>query len=82
MLVNYGVSAGEQATNDVGDFFRIGGFRYYGRYLFTEFGGRSARDDFGVLAELGHLAERLTPVKSPARGSSASIERGPDHSTL
>lgn len=52
VLVNYGVSAGEQATIDVGDFFRIGRVRYYGLYLFTEFGRRSARDGLGVLARL------------------------------
>lgn len=52
VLVNYGVSAGEQATIEVGDFFRIGRVRYYGLYLFTEFGRRSARDGLGVLAGL------------------------------
>jgi NADPH:quinone reductase-like Zn-dependent oxidoreductase len=52
VLVNFGVSAGEKATIDVGDFFRIGRARYYGLYLFTEFGRRSARDGLGVLAGL------------------------------
>jgi len=52
ILVNFGVSAGEQATVEVGDFFRIGRARYYGLYLFTEFGRRSACDGLGVLAGL------------------------------
>lgn len=52
VLVNFGVSAGEQATVEVGDFFRIGRARYYGLYLFTEFGRRSANDGLGVLAAL------------------------------
>ncbi|MDP6706540.1 MAG: zinc-binding dehydrogenase [Alphaproteobacteria bacterium] len=63
VLVNYGVSAGEQATIEVGDFFRAGRSRYYGLYLFTEFGRRPARDGLGVLVDLlaagrldGHIA--------------------------
>lgn len=59
VLVNYGVSAGEQSTIEVGDFFRIGRACYYGLYLFTEFGRRSARDGLAVLAGLA-AAGRLT----------------------
>lgn len=54
VLVNFGISAGETATIDVGAFFRTGRSRYYGLYLFTEFGRRPARDGLGVL--LGLLA--------------------------
>lgn len=52
ILVNFGVSAGETATIDVRDFFRVGRARLYGLYLFTEFGRRSACEGLGVLAEL------------------------------
>ncbi len=52
VLVNFGVSAGESATIDVRDFFRVGRARVYGLYLFTEFGRRSACDGLGVLAGL------------------------------
>lgn len=52
VLVNYGVSAGEQATIEVGQFFRIGRARYYGLYLFTEFGRRRASDGLAVLVDL------------------------------
>ncbi len=52
ILVNFGVSAGETATVDVRDFFRVGRARMYGLYLFTEFGRRSACDGLGVLAGL------------------------------
>jgi NADPH:quinone reductase-like Zn-dependent oxidoreductase len=66
VLVHYGVSAGEQATIDVGDFFRIGRARYYGLYLFTEFGRRSARDGLGVLA--GLVADGKLQVTVNAEG--------------
>ena len=66
VLVNFGVSAGEQATIDVGDFFRIGRARYYGLYLFTEFGRRSARDGLGVL--VGLAAEGRLQVQIGAEG--------------
>ena len=72
VLVNYGVSAGEQATIEVGQFFRAGRARYYGLYLFEEFGRRPASDGLAVLVDLiaagkldvrinaeGRLAERL-----------------------
>jgi NADPH2:quinone reductase len=52
VLVSYGVSAGEQATINVGDFFRTGRTRYYGLYLFTEFGHRPASDGLQVLVDL------------------------------
>lgn len=52
MLVSYGISTGEQATIDAGEFFRTGRSRYYGLYLFTEFGRRPARDGLRVLAGL------------------------------
>ena len=52
VLVNFGVSAGETATIDVRDFFRVGRARLYGLYLFTEFGRRSACDGLSVLADL------------------------------
>ena len=52
VLVSYGVSAGEQATIDVGQFFRTSQTRYYGLYLMTEFGRRPASDGLGVLVEL------------------------------
>jgi NADPH:quinone reductase len=71
VLVNYGVSAGEQATIDVGDFFRIGRARYYGLYLFTEFGRRSAQDGLGVLA--GLVAAGRLKVTVNAEGSLAEL---------
>ena len=52
VLVNFGISAGESATIDVGAFFRTGRSRYYGLYLFTEFGRRPARDGLRVLLDL------------------------------
>ncbi len=60
VLVNFGVSAGETATIDARDFFRIGRARLYGLYLFTEFGRRSACDGLSVLADLVD-AGRLDP---------------------
>jgi NADPH:quinone reductase len=71
VLVNYGVSAGEQATIDVADFFRIGRTRYYGLYLFTEFGRRSAEDGLGVLA--GLVASGRLKVTINAEGSLAEL---------
>lgn len=71
VLVNYGVSAGEQATIDVGDFFRIGRTRYYGLYLFTEFGRRSAQDGLGVLA--GLVASGRLKVTINAEGGFADL---------
>ena len=58
VLVNYGVSSGEEATIRVADFFRAGQARYYGLYLFTEFGRRPASDGLSVLAGLA-AAERI-----------------------
>lgn len=52
VLVSYGVSSGEQATIEVGQFFRTGRTRYYGLYLFTEFGRRPASDGLQVLVDL------------------------------
>jgi NADPH:quinone reductase-like Zn-dependent oxidoreductase len=52
VLVNYGISSGEPASIEAGAFFRIGQVRYYGLYLFTEFGRRPAADGLKVLAEL------------------------------
>ena len=52
VLVSYGVSAGEQATIDVGQFFRTSQTRYYGLYLTTEFGCRPASDGLAVLVDL------------------------------
>ncbi len=52
VLVNYGISANEEATINAGDFFRTGRVRYYGLYLFTEFGRRPAWDGLGVLVGL------------------------------
>jgi len=66
VLVNYGVSSGEQATIDAGEFFRIGRVHYYGLYLFTEFGRRSARDGLGVLA--GFAAEGRLKAHIGAEG--------------
>jgi NADPH:quinone reductase-like Zn-dependent oxidoreductase len=52
VLVNFGISAGATATIDVGAFFRTGRSRYYGLYVFTEFGRRPARNGLGVLLDL------------------------------
>ena len=52
VLVSYGISAGEQGTIDIGQFFRTGRTRYYGLYLFTEFGRRPASDGLQVLVDL------------------------------
>ena len=52
VLVNYGVSAGENVTLNAADFFRTGRVQYYGLYLFTEFGRRPGRDGLRVLAGL------------------------------
>jgi NADPH2:quinone reductase len=52
ILVNFGISAGESTMIDAGEFFRTGRSRYYGLYLFTEFGRRPARDGLRVLADL------------------------------
>jgi len=62
ILVSYGNSTGESATIDAGEFFRTGRSRYYGLYLFTEFGRRPARDGLRVLAGLiadGKLAVHI-----------------------
>jgi len=71
VLVNFGVSAGEQATIDVGDFFRTGRTRYRGLYLFTEFGRRSASDGLGVLA--GLVAAGRLKVTINAEGGLAEL---------
>ena len=52
VLVSYGISAGETAMVEAGEFFRVGRARYYGLYLFTEFGRRPAWDGLDVLAGL------------------------------
>ena len=52
VLINYGASSSEKATIEVGQFFRAGQARYYGLYLFTEFGRRPASDGLSVLAGL------------------------------
>lgn len=52
VLVSYGVSADEHATIEVGQFFRTGRSRYYGLYLFTEFGRRPGGDGLQVLVDL------------------------------
>ena len=67
VLVNFGVSAGEQATIEVGEFFRIGRARYYGLYLFTEFGRRSARDGLEVLAGLVAAGRLRTHIAAEGR---------------
>ena len=52
VLVSYGVSSGETVSMNAADFFRTGRSRYYGLYLFTEFGRRPGRDGLRVLANL------------------------------
>ena len=52
VLVSYGVSSGETVSINAGDFFRTGRSRYYGLYLFTEFGRRPGRDGLRVLVSL------------------------------
>jgi NADPH:quinone reductase len=71
VLVSYGISAGEQATIEAGDFFRVGRVRYYGLYLFTEFGRRPARDGLGVLLDL--LGERRLAVHIDAEDGIANL---------
>jgi len=73
VLVNYGVSAGERATVDVGDFFRIGRTRYYGLYLFTEFGRRPAWDGLEVLA--GLVADGKLDIHIDAEDEFAGLGR-------
>jgi len=63
-LVSYGVSSGESASVDVGEFFRVGRSRYYGLYLFTEFGRRPARDGLRVLAGLSAEGKLDTPINA------------------
>jgi NADPH2:quinone reductase len=67
ILVNYGVSAGEEATILAGDFFRAGRARYYGLYLFTEFGRRPAKYGLRVLVDL--IAREKLKVHVDAEGS-------------
>lgn len=71
VLVSYGISAGEQATIEAGDFFRVGRVRYYGLYLFTEFGRRPARDGLGVLLDL--MAARRLSVPIDAEDTLANL---------
>ena len=71
ILVNYGISSGEKATIDAGEFFRTGRSRYYGLYLFTEFGRRPARDGLRVL--FGLLAEGKLSVHIDATGNLAEL---------
>ena len=67
MLVNYGVSAGEESTIRAGDFFRAGRACYYGLYLFTEFGRRPAKYGLRVLVDL--VAQEKLNVHVGAEGS-------------
>ena len=71
ILINYGISSGEKATIDAGEFFRTGRSRYYGLYLFTEFGRRPARDGLRVL--VGLLAEGKLSVHIDATGNLAEL---------
>jgi NADPH2:quinone reductase len=66
ILVSYGVSAGEQASIEVGQFFRTGRTRYYGLYLFTEFGRRPGGDGLQVLVDL--LAQGRLQMHTGAKG--------------
>lgn len=70
-LVNYGVSAGEESTIRAGDFFRAGRARYYGLYLFTEFGRRPAKYGLRVLVDL--VAQEKLKVHIDAEGSLADL---------
>ena len=67
VLVSYGVSAGEQANIEVGQFFRAGRARYYGLYLFTEFGRRPAWDGLGVLVDLLAAGKLKTHINAEDR---------------
>lgn len=71
VLVSYGVSAGEQVTINVGDFFRTGRSRYYGLFLFTEFGRRPAKDGLRVLADL--IARGSLHIPIEAEGTLAEL---------
>ena len=71
ILINYGISSGEKETIDAGEFFRTGRSRYYGLYLFTEFGRRPARDGLRVL--VGLLAEGKLSVDIDATGILAAL---------
>lgn len=64
VLVSYGVSSGEAASVDAGEFFRVGRSRYYGLFLFTEFGRRPARDGLRVLAGLAADGKLDTPINA------------------
>ena len=66
-LVSYGVSSGDPASVDVGEFFRVGRSRYYGLYLFTEFGRRPARDGLRVLADLSAVGKLDTPINAEGK---------------
>lgn len=61
VLVNYGVSAGENVTLNAAEFFRTGRVNYYGLFLFTEFGRRPGRDGLRVLAGLLSSGALKTP---------------------
>ncbi len=71
VLVNFGISAGDQSLIDAGALFRIGQARYCGLYLFTEFGRRPARDGLGVL--LGLVAAGRLAVNIVAEGDLAGL---------
>lgn len=71
VLVSYGVSAGDQATIDVGQFFRTGRTRYYGLYLFTEFGRRPGSDGLQVLVNL--VASKRLQAHIDAEGRLADL---------
>lgn len=73
VLVSYGISAGEQATIEAGALFRVGRARYYGLYLFTEFGRRPAWDGLEVLA--GLLADGRLEVHIDAEDDFAGLGR-------
>ena len=71
ILVSYGVSAGEEATINAREFFITGRARYYGLYLFTEFGRRPARDGLRVLA--GLVADGRLDMHIDARDDLAGL---------
>jgi len=71
ILVSYGVSAGEDTLINAREFFITGRSRYYGLYLFTEFGRRPARDGLRVLADL--VADGKLDVHIEARADLAGL---------
>ncbi|MEX2617457.1 MAG: zinc-binding dehydrogenase [Alphaproteobacteria bacterium] len=71
VLVNYGVSAGEESVIRAGDFFRAGRARYYGLYLFTEFGRRPAKYGLRVLVDL--VSREKLKIHVDAEGNLAEL---------